>query len=66
MKSASNRVLGLSMSAGALIAAVGLSVQPGDFAASRPRGTGSARSLQSTPPPPPRSATSGDDTSAGL
>jgi hypothetical protein len=58
MKIVSNKVLGLSMSAGALIAAVGLGVQTGDFAAhvqAAPAAPGQFSPEPPSPPPPPPS-----------
>ncbi|MCV7329373.1 hypothetical protein [Mycobacterium cookii] len=54
MKFASNAVRGLSMSAGALIAAVSLSVHPGNSTASvEAAPAGPVHSSPAPPPPPP-------------
>jgi hypothetical protein len=53
MKNASNRVLALSMSAGVLLAVVGLGVQSGGFTANVQAAPAYSSPEPSPPPPPP-------------
>jgi hypothetical protein len=53
MKILSNKVLGLAMSAGALIAAVGLGVQTGDFASHVQAASDAPVHYSPEPPSPP-------------
>ena len=53
MKNASTKLLGLSMSAGALIAAASLGVQTGDFASLTQAAPAAPAQLSPEPPSPP-------------